>query len=367
LPPFLEVFRAYRPPAIATQEVRFASAVRRVTGYLARPDTPERLPAVLLLPGEQGLTDWMRENARDLAGIGYVVLAVDLPRGESPPPARGASAALADERTLAELSAAVRWLRRRADVLPERLGVVGWSRGGEQALALAAATPLQACVACDAVVSDDLGLLAGLRATPVLLVLAGKEENARGALPAFRKALAGAPVPPRVRVYDGVGVGFMRPEDRRGDAPPAVHQAWVEVYEFLGKYVEDAPRGAADQPAPASPPKAAVATIADLMRAVNQPTGVRGTLSRALEQEPATPQQWDRVRANAALMAEAARLLETRTPPRGTRGEWLEQVAALTAAAERIVAAANKHDYCGARHGLAALASRCAACHERHR
>jgi dienelactone hydrolase len=141
--------------------------------------------------------------------------------------------ALADEQTLAELSAAVRWLRRRPDVPPERLGVVGWSRGGEQALTLAAATPLQACVACDAVVPDDPGLPLGLRATPVLLVLAGNEANARRALPAFHKALAGAPVPPKVRVYDGVGVGFMGPEDRRGEAP-AAHQAWVEVYEFLG-------------------------------------------------------------------------------------------------------------------------------------
>jgi hypothetical protein len=95
----------------------------------------------------------------------------------------------------------------------------------------------------------------------------------------------------------------------------------VEVYEFLGKYVEDAPRGAAPQPAPGTqPPKAPVATIADLMLAVNQPRGVRGTLTRALEQEPATQQQWDRVRANAALMAEAVRLLETRTPRRGTPG-----------------------------------------------
>jgi hypothetical protein len=262
----------------------------------------------------------------------------------------------------------VRWLRRRPDVLPERLGVVGWSRGGDQALALAATTPLQACVACDAVVSDDPALLLGLRATAVLLVVAGEEQKAREALPAFRGALAGAGVRPKVRVYDGVGAGFMGPEDRRGYAPAEAHKAWFEVYEFLGKFVEDAPRSAGPQPAPEAPPRAAaVATIADIMHAVNQPTGVRGTLTRALEQEPRTRQQWERVRANAALLAEGARLLETRMPPRGTQEDWREQVAALTEAAERVVAAADKHDARAARRRLAEVASRCAACHERHR
>ncbi|HJT76808.1 MAG TPA: hypothetical protein VJ739_06360, partial [Gemmataceae bacterium] len=63
LPPFLDVFRANKPPAVAVHEVALASAVGQVSGYLARPDTPEHLPAVLLLPGEEGLTGWMKENA----------------------------------------------------------------------------------------------------------------------------------------------------------------------------------------------------------------------------------------------------------------------------------------------------------------
>jgi carboxymethylenebutenolidase len=368
--PFLEEFRAHTPPPVATQEAAIPTAVGRVRGYLARPETTERLPAVLLLPDEQGLTPWMKENARDLAGIGYVVLAADLGAGPAMPLAqtRGVSAALADEQTLAKLSALVRWLRRRGDVLPERLGVAGWLSGGDQALALAATTPLQACVACDAVVTDDPVLMAGLRGTPVLAVFAGSAGDPSKAIPAFQRALANARFPHKLRVFDGVGLGFMGPEDRKSYARAAADKAWFEIYEFLGKYVEDAPQYAVAEVATESiRPKSSVATIADIMRSVNQPTAVRGTLIRSLEQEPASPRQWESVRANAALMAEANRLLHNGTPKRGTRGHWLEEVGAFTAALEGIVAAADKHDYAGARRGLEEIKDRCAVCHTAHR
>jgi carboxymethylenebutenolidase len=370
LRPFLEELDAHKPPAVITQDVGFTSAVGRVGGYRARPDTAERLPAVLLLHDEQGLTDWMKQNARDLAGVGYVVLALDLPQGRAPSAGKapGASSILAGEKTLAELSAAVRWLRRCPDVLPQQVGVVGWSWGGEQALALAAATPLQACVICDAPVTVDPALIAGLRGTPVLAVVAGGNEDARKRTPAFQKALAAARVPHKLCVYDGVRAGFMGPEERKSYAPTAADRAWFEVYEFLGKYVEDAAANQAPPPAAESAPgKIPVATIADIMRAVNAPTGVRGTLIRALEQKPATERQWSRVRANAALLADAGTLLQSHTPPRGTRRQWLEQVAVFRAAAQTIVAAADQNDYSGARRGLEQVAGRCAACHELHR
>jgi dienelactone hydrolase len=362
LPPFLDLFRDRKEPPVGTRAVRIDSAVGRVRAYLARPETPARLPAVLLLSPEGRLTDWMKANARDLASVGYVVLVPD----------RGRSAAsrqsLADETTLAELSAAVRWLRRRPDVWPGRVGVVGWSRGGGQALALAAATPLQACVVCDGPLSDEPALLAGLRGTPVLGVFAGKGESAR-AVPAFAKALDRAGVPHRMVVFPGVGPGFMDPSDRRAYAEEQAERAHVEIYEFLGKYVEDAPQNtplAAPGAGPVQPART-FAAIADIMRAVNEPTGVRGTLMQALAARPANRQEWDRVRANAALVAEAGNLLRVRTPPRGSHAHWLGQVEAYTAAAASIVEAADRQDYDGARRGLRELSARCAACHRLHR
>jgi dienelactone hydrolase len=355
LPPFLDAFRAPREPPLLSEAVTLPTALGLVGGHLVRQDVRERLPAVLFLPGEEGLTDWAKLSARELASVGYVVLAVD--------PGKGRAAWPAGEETLARLSAAVRWLRRRPDVLPERVGVVGCPGAGGRALALAAATPLQACVLCDGPVRTDPALLAGLRGTAVLGIFGGRDEAARAAARAFDRALAEARIPHHTLIYERDSVGFLGPPGRKAYDHEAADRAWFEIYEWLGKYVEDA----APPGAPAAAPAEAIASIADIMRAVNGATGVRGALVQSLEREPRTKLEWAGVRARAAVLAEAGLLLEARTPPRGSHGHWLGEARAYTAAARSIAAAADGHDYPAARRGLEVLGTRCAACHKQHR
>jgi dienelactone hydrolase len=355
-PLFLDVFRQNNEPRLLATEVRFDTVLGTVSGYLVRPDVREPLPAVLLISGEEKLNDWMRENAHDLSGIGYVVLAVATNR---------ATASGEFERSLAQFSAAVRWLRRRADVLPAQVGVVGWSRGADMALELSAAVPLQACVICDGSLHADRALLGGLRGTPVLVVAAAKDKGTPEVLPRFEEALVANHIVHRVRVLDGVGAGFMT-AGRDTPARKAADQAYFEMYEFLGKYVETSPSvlaakfspGFADEP---------VATIADIMRAVNDAHGVRGDLIKALEQEPNSAQQWRKIRADAAVLAEAGKLLEKRTPPKGLRQHWLEQSRSFASTAAAAVAAAERRDYAGTLRSLQSLKTQCASCHEQHR
>ncbi len=286
LSPFLKLFKGEKGPPVVGKDITFGSAVGSGSGYLARPDTRERLPAVLLIPGQEGLTDWLKESARDLASVGYVALAVAPQRGGTRP------SDPADEQALAELWAALRWLRRRPDVQPERVGIVGWSRSGGLALALAAASPVQACVICDAPVPDDPALLAQLRKTALLGLFAGRGPAVEKPLPRFRKALTEAGIPHKLHVYDSAGAGFMGPPNLKGYDVATADRAWIEVYEFLGKYVEDAPLGnSSAPPAEASP---GVATIADLMRAVNGPTRVRDALIQELQEKPARPRHGTR-------------------------------------------------------------------------
>src|SRR4051794_40514657 len=101
LPPFLEVFRG-KPVKIVERPVRIASASGPVNGFLARKEGDEALPAVLLLHDESGLTDWMRQNARDLAEIGFVTLAIE---SKPPPSDLTPTQAYGDEETLARQSA----------------------------------------------------------------------------------------------------------------------------------------------------------------------------------------------------------------------------------------------------------------------
>jgi dienelactone hydrolase len=355
LVPFLEEFKSRKEPATLTSDVSIATALGRVTGLLARPSTEEKLPAILLLHGEAGLTPWMKQNAMELSSIGYVVLALDLRHRVQTVPQE---AVLQDEKTLAEASAAVRWLRRRPDVLPEQLGVAGWSWGGGLALALASATPLQACVVCDRGVAPDPAMLAGLRGTAVLGIFTASEEKV---VPAFRKALQEARLPHKIFTFPAVRSGFMGPPADKHYSESEAEQAWFEIYEFLGKYVEDA---APSVPAAAATP---IATIADIMRAVNQPTGVRGALIEALKKNPTSKDDWDRIHAQAALLAEAGDLLSRLKPHKGTHAHWREHTRTYQRTAVRIVDAAGRHDYPASRRALDDLGGQCAACHRRHR
>jgi dienelactone hydrolase len=363
LPLFLDDFVADKETPLTIGDADFPSAVGKVRGFWARPDSKTRVPAVLLVYDEATWTDWMKTNSRHLASIGYEVLLVNVqPRriaaGES-------VAGATDEATLAELLAAVRWLRGRSAVLPNRLGVVGWGWSGGQALALASATSMQACVICDASLPTAQSVVVGLRETPLLGLFAGADKPSQRTLAGFRTLVAAQQVPWKERAFAGARPGFMGPPERKAYDHDAAEEAWVAIYNFLEKHVEDArPSGLAVASTPAQQP---VATIADIMRAVNEPTGLRGTLSKALEQKPSNDRQWARMRANAALVAEAGAWLRMRTPSKGPVEHWHKQARAFTGAAKALVAAADKKDYPAAQRSLVMLAEHCAACHEEHR
>jgi carboxymethylenebutenolidase len=362
LPPFLEAFQKNKQPPIVSRMVSFPSALGPVQGFMARPDTQEQLPAVLLIHDEAGLTEWMKQNSRELSGIGYVVLAVDLTR-EIPTGEAERKVFREDERALVKLSGALRWLRRQRDVLPERIGVVGWSWGAGQALALTASARVQACVLCYGPISDDPGILEGLRGTPVLYIAAGENAKHHKAWAPLRDAVDKQRIPGKFMVFGG-SVGFMGPPGIKAYVEADAEDAWVEVYEFLGKYVEDADLNPPRRPAE---PSKSVATIADIMRAANSPIGLRGQLIRSLATEPADVRAWKQVRSEAALLAEAVGLLDRLKPPKGTLGHWQEQVHAFEKTAQSIMLAADQQDLAGARQALEKLGSRCAICHEKHR
>jgi hypothetical protein len=201
----------------------------------------------------------------------------------------------------------------------------------------------------------------------VLGIFAGNERITQKGLPAFQKALSESQIVHRIKVYEGVKAGFMGPPAQKPYAHEAADKAFVEIYEFLGKYVEDAPENNLKVQAGSLATGNSSLSIADIMLAVNAPDGVRGTLMKSMEREPASQAQWDRVRANAALVAEVGNLLRSRRPPKGKLPDWMEQTKAYTSAAEIIIGSAERRDYISASRGLKDLASRCASCHQKHR
>ena len=355
---FLDDFSARTDPRIVMEDVWSfrGNALGQFGDFLARPEGKKPLPAIILAFNEKTLSTWMETNARHLASIGYAVYVVRLDFKLRIDDLNF------DKEPQQRLAYCMQWLRERPDVLPNRLGVVGFGACGRQALLFASSRAVQACVVCGTTLLPAAPhLLRGLRGTPVLVVY-GAEDPPSPEGPVFAKVLSAEGIVCKLHAAPKSRAEFLGPPERKEYNHDAAEDAWVAIYNFLEKHVEDAkPAEAVARPA-----KSAL-TISDMMRAVNDPTGVRGTLSKALGTEPKTARQWGHVRAHAALIAELGAWLQTQAPPKGPAGHWQEQAQAFTAAAAAIVDAAERRDHALAQRRLADLAGKCAACHNEHR
>jgi len=114
-----------------------------LVGLSFRPAGPGPFPAVMVLGGSTGGLGGADAKAALLASRGIAALAVAYFAAEGRPPD------LVDI-PLEDLGAGLAWLRRRPHVDPERVGVLGSSRGGELALLLGATLRGIRCVVAGA-------------------------------------------------------------------------------------------------------------------------------------------------------------------------------------------------------------------------
>jgi hypothetical protein len=118
------------PDGVAKVDVR----ENGLYGAFYRPQTQDRVPAIILLGGSEGGIDTISAMATSFAQAGYGALAlaywgeVGLPQTLEAIP-------------LEYFDAAVDWLQGRPGVQADSIGVMGWSRGSEAALLLGARNP----------------------------------------------------------------------------------------------------------------------------------------------------------------------------------------------------------------------------------
>lgn len=234
-------------PAVIAKPVQWVSAFGEQQGWLVRENVNERLPALLLIASDRS-NDFFLQSARELASIGFAVLLVEIDGKQNevlsgPAPAQH-NDVIRLERGLAQLCSAVRWLRRRDDVFPNKIGVLGWGKTTHLALELAAAQNLQAAVLTDVELPLvlDAPLAIGLRQTVVLIVRGTSEVTPldRELVARLEQAFEIAHVEHRVLELKSAKTGFMDSQRREAFDAKSADRAWFEIYEFLGKHVEDA-------------------------------------------------------------------------------------------------------------------------------
>jgi dienelactone hydrolase len=150
--------------AALPETVEFASAdgKSRLVGYLFRPTSPGRYPAIVMLHGRAGAYSTLKRGhyaAQTLsarhrlwgefwAERGYIALLVDSfgPRGHPegfPKNSYKERPATVSEALVRPLDAygALAYLRSRGDVIADRIGLQGWSNGGMTLLSVLASDP----------------------------------------------------------------------------------------------------------------------------------------------------------------------------------------------------------------------------------
>lgn len=214
------------------------------SGYLAQPaESEDQLPAVVMIHEWWGLNENIKNMAEQLAGEGYVVLAVDLYDGEvatESSQARTLATSVRENPDVAveNLNAAVAHLSNLKNVDSSRIASLGWCFGGGFSLQLAlnAEQPLAATVVYYGTLVTDEQELASIT-WPVLGIFGAEDQS----IPVedvneFEASLDANGIMNEIYIYDGVGHAFANPS---GDsyAPEETADAWEKTLGFLSTHV----------------------------------------------------------------------------------------------------------------------------------
>jgi carboxymethylenebutenolidase len=212
-------------------------------GYIALPKTPGRHPAVILIHEWNGLDDRIRQTADAMAAEGYVALAVDLFSGKlgtNPDENRALiAAAMADQqKVVANLDAAARYLRGRPDVTG-KIATMGWCFGGGVALSYGIGGERHEGTAIfyGQLVTDPERLRP--MSHPVYGTFAGLDDGPSPAqVEQFVGALRSAGIENDVHVYDEVDHGFWLYVERDpAKATEPAKDAWRRLKAWLGRTI----------------------------------------------------------------------------------------------------------------------------------
>ncbi|MDQ3710264.1 MAG: dienelactone hydrolase family protein [Actinomycetota bacterium] len=196
-------------------------------------------PGVVVVHDWFGLLPHVGRRCEELAAAGFVALAVDLYDGRTTTDTAKARVwldGLNRDRALRQLRAAVAHLRDHAAVTPDRVGLLGYSMGGELALLMATQVDLEAVVGYYAILSDDD--FAPLRA-PALVHLAEHDDwGAPDAPQKFFAAVANAGGGVEHPAHRGTEHSFANADVPATYAAQADHDAWAATVNFFGRHLQ---------------------------------------------------------------------------------------------------------------------------------
>lgn len=237
----------------STNQIRLqnssVSYYNNTTGYLVYPasanTTQKQLPAVVMIHEWWGLNEHIKRQANILAKEGYVVLAVDLYKGQVATDSNRAMALSSSVRNdlssaIANLESAVKYVKGLDMVNGSRVASLGWCFGGDWSLRLATNSakenPLAATVLYYGRPITDHNALSNIN-WPVLGIFGDQDQSIPvESVKQFASALNSSGITNEIYLYKGVGHAFANPS---GDnyAPNETTDAWQKTLAFLREHV----------------------------------------------------------------------------------------------------------------------------------
>ena len=229
--------------AVVAETLAYAEVADELRyGHFVIPsDMVDPLPAIIVIHEWWGLNDGVRSVADRLAGLGYIVLAVDLYGGKiaaTPADARKMMLDVVEnpEDARENIRQAYRFLDETAGA--PSIGSLGWCFGGGWSLNTALLFPdeLDATVIYYGQVTDDEAKLEPMN-VPILGIFGAKDKGIPVAsVRRFEHALKNLSKDYEIEVYPGVGHAFANPSGNNYNAE-AADKAWQRTVAFLNRHL----------------------------------------------------------------------------------------------------------------------------------
>lgn len=228
-----------------TEAVTYMSGPDQVRAYVVRPDAKGTFPGVIAIHEWWGLNQWVTDQAAKIAARGYVVLAIDLYRGETATNSEDAHElmrGLPEDRATRDLQTAVEYLRSLKQVQKDKIAAIGWCMGGSYSLQAAFSIPdLAADIVCYGRLATEDATISKLNA-PVLGIFGAEDKGIKPEdVKKFEKQATKLGKSVTTHIYDSSGHAFMNETNEGGYNAKATADAWKQIFSFLDRTLKPKP------------------------------------------------------------------------------------------------------------------------------
>jgi carboxymethylenebutenolidase len=221
---------------LSNERVAFDSPKAKINGYLVRPKSKGRRPAVLVIHENRGLNPHLEDVARRFAAEGYLAYAPDLlslvggtPENEDA--ARDLHTKMNQDDAVTALVSAVSFLKKHAESTG-KVGAVGFCFGGLMVNRLAASSPdLDAGVAFYGR-QVPAAQVPNIKA-PLLLNYAENDDGVNSTVPAYEAALKANNKKFTMYTYPGTQHAFFNDTGAARYNKAAADLAWSRTLAFF--------------------------------------------------------------------------------------------------------------------------------------